>query len=86
MPTLTKIGYRLKITCWRTKEPTVHMFRGVVQTHQARRHSGIFAAEPGLVAEVLTQRETTHTAPTLCEGTHGDNKGNMADFFFFFFK
>lgn len=43
--------------------------------HQACRHPGVPTAEPGLPAEVLTQRETTHTAvaatQTLCRGdTH----------------
>ena len=48
-------------------------FVAPVQTHQARRHPGVSAAEPGLVAEVLTQRETTHAARhTLCEGEHTD--------------
>lgn len=72
-----KTGYSPRITCLRRKETSVHIFRGVVQTHQACRHPGIPAAEPGLVAEVLTQRETTHTAQTLCEGTHGDNTSKL---------
>lgn len=42
------------------------------KTHQARRHPGVSAAEAGLPAEILTQRETTHTTlGTLCrEGEH----------------
>lgn len=39
------------------------------QTHQTRRHPGVPAAEPGLVADVLTQRETAHSVQGLCEGT-----------------
>lgn len=50
----------------------VHLF--MFRAHQACRHPGVPATEPGLPAEILTQRETTHTAATtqtLCrEDTH----------------
>lgn len=38
------------------------------QTHQTCWHPGVSAAEPGLISEVLTQRETTRTVQTLCGG------------------
>lgn len=51
-----------------------HCQAAIVQTHQTRRHSGVSAAEAGEVAEVLTERETTHAMQTLCGRKHRDNR------------